>query len=102
MPSPLFCGADGCSLHDYSTAPAFCEFQWQLSKKAELSETRIGGSGDKELATQISESIVGAMEEVLSRLFEYKETRYTPKNAKTNGETSSTPAQTNRKGGISI
>jgi len=102
MPSPLFCGADGCSLHDYSTAPAFCEFQWQLSKKSELSGTRIGGSGDKELATQISESIVGAMKEVLSSLLEYKETRYAPKNAKTNGETSSTPAQTNRKGGISI
>lgn len=102
MSAPLYCGGDGCTLHDFSTAPAFCEFQWQLSKKAELSETRIGGSGDKELATQISESIVGAMEEVFSRLFEYKEIRYTPKNAKTSGETPSKPYQNKRNGGISI
>ena len=103
MASPLYCGADGCTLHDYSVSPAFCEFKWQLSKKAELSQTHIGGARrDKEIANLISTSIAEAMETVLERFLEYNETTRTEKNAKTNGGTSSTPAQTNRRGGISI
>jgi hypothetical protein len=103
MSASLYCGADGCTLHDYNVSPAFCEFQWQLSKKAELSETQVGGARrDKELAIQISESIVGALEAVLYGFLDSNETRYNAKNAKTSGETSSTPSQTNRRGGISI
>ena len=103
MSASLYCGADGCTLHDYSVSPSFCEFKWQLSKKAELSETPVGRARrDKEFATQISESIVGALETVLYEFLDSNETRQVTKYAKTSGETSSTPSQTNRRGGISI
>ena len=42
MSEPLYCGADGCTLHDYPVAPAFCEFAYQNDRvlKAREDEER--------------------------------------------------------------
>ena len=38
MSEPLYCGADGCTLHDYPVAPAFCEFEFQNDRVLRVRE----------------------------------------------------------------
>ena len=38
MSEPLYCGADGCTLHDYPVAPAFCEFAYQNDRVLRVRE----------------------------------------------------------------
>jgi len=38
MDAPLFCGADGCTLHDYPVAPIFCEFAFQNDRVLKVRE----------------------------------------------------------------
>ena len=34
MTSPLYCGENGCTLHDYKVSPAFCEYEYaKLQRK---------------------------------------------------------------------
>ena len=100
MSAPLYCGGDGCSLHDYSTSPAFCEFQWQLTKKSELSAIpqRTGETSIEKLA----ESIVHAVEKVLTERGIGNSTTDTAYGGNRGGETPSKPYQNKRNGGISI
>tara|TARA_Y100001973_G_C5185466_1_gene327555 strand:- start:111 stop:341 length:231 start_codon:yes stop_codon:yes gene_type:complete len=36
MTSPLYCGENGCTLHDYKVSPAFCEYEYaKLQRKRE-------------------------------------------------------------------
>ena len=38
MSEPLYCGADGCTLHDYPVAPVFCEFAYQNDRILKVRE----------------------------------------------------------------
>ena len=33
MTSQLYCGENGCTLHDYKVSPAFCEYEWHKVRK---------------------------------------------------------------------
>jgi type I restriction-modification system DNA methylase subunit len=33
MQGELYCGENGCTLHDYKVSPAFCEYEWHKVRK---------------------------------------------------------------------
>ena len=56
MTSQLYCGENGCTLHDYKVSPAFCEYEWHKVRKRREEEDR-QKSLEKLIKTVIQEVI---------------------------------------------
>lgn len=99
MSEPLYCGADGCTLHDYPVAPAFCEFEFQndrVLRAREDEERRFNRILERlvpAVARNIGDAVFDAMEQVGIEDKPFVRNRGT--------ETPPAPPKKIRKGGIS-
>ena len=99
MSEPLYCGADGCTLHDYDVTPIFCKYAWHQEQAERTHEA------DERRANSLFERIDKLVDTVGYALEQLADTRYT-KNGDyvANRESQTTPSapKRNREGGISI
>ena len=99
MSEPLYCGADGCTLHDYPVAPVFCEFAYQndrILKVRENEERRFNRILERLVpvtARSIGDAVFDAIEQIGIEDKSFIRNRET--------ETPSAPPKKTRKGGIS-
>jgi len=100
MEASLYCGADGCTLHDYSVAPAFCEFAFQNQRILRVRED------EERRFNRLVERVLPVIAKSLGdAVFDAVESNYTgerPYSANTTGETPSLPPKKPIQGGISI
>ena len=100
MEASLYCGADGCTLHDYSVAPAFCEFAFQNNRVLKVRED------EERRFNRLVERLVPAIAKSLGdAVFDAVESNYTGDsryNGNREGERPSISPKKPIQGGISI
>ena len=100
MEASLYCGADGCTLHDYSVAPTFCEFAFQNNRVLRVRED------EERRFNRLVERLIPVIAKSLGdAVFDAVESNYTgerPYVANRGGETPSISPKKSIQGGISI
>ena len=99
MSEPLYCGADGCTLHDYPVAPVFCEFAYQNDRilKVREDEERRFNQILERLIPVVAKDIGNAVFDALD-IGNIQEKPFVPNRVT---ETPPAPPKKTRRGGIS-
>jgi len=99
MSEPLYCGADGCTLHDYPVAPGFCEFAYQNDRVLRVRE-------DEErrfnrMLERLIPTVIRNIENAVFNAIEQNGIEGKPFDRHRGTETPPAPPKKIRKGGIS-
>ena len=98
MNQPLYCGADGCSLHDYDVAPIFCEYEYQKQQARRIQQN------EERRFNRLLERIVEVLgaklgDAVFDAIEQNDEDKYSSRNRR--AETPPAPTKRIRRGRIS-
>ena len=100
MEASLYCGAGGCTLHDYPVAPAFCEFAFQNDRvlKVREDEERRFNRLVERLVPAVSKSLGDADFDAIDN----RDTEREPFDANAQRESPPVPQNKTKKGGFAV
>ena len=91
----LYCSSEGCSLHDYDSSPAFCEYLWHQSTRT---SQKVAGENLVKVIERVGSQIADSLSDVLFEALESRTTQ-TRSVAHRARETPPQPQSNKRNGG---